>query len=184
MVCESPSNHRGNSNAATEAARSPTFFAKDLDPFEPYIAFMIDVEIVRNGLAYPLLHWYRPDLWVDIQSKDAILGNRTSAEASYVGPQPNIGPAHTYVLLLFRQPLNYKFPQCFQSILPLSEDARKGFDLHAFMEIAGLDDLVGANYFHSQNPDDGATTTSLSRPACAATMKLKNAATYSPRVDV
>ena len=131
------------------------------------MAFMIDVEVVNSGLAYPLLHWYRPDLWADTSTDAFILRNMTNTEAAYVGPQPNPGPSHSYVVLLFRQPLNYRFPDCFQYMLPLSQEARAGFDLRVFMEMAGLKELVAANYFVSQNPESRPTTTSLMKPPCA-----------------
>ncbi|KAH8799353.1 phosphatidylethanolamine-binding protein [Xylogone sp. PMI_703] len=150
----------------TEAASIPTL-AAHLDPFEPHIAFMIDIEIIQSGLAYPLLHWYQADLWVDNLTGESILRNLTDNGAAYVGPQPKPGPSHTYVILLFRQPLNYKFPPCFSDMLPLSIEARSGFDLHLFMKIAGLKDLLAANYFTSQEPRSRPTTTSLSRPPCA-----------------
>lgn len=145
----------------------PTLAYTGLDPFEPYMAFMIDVEVVHSRLAYPLLHWYQPDLWADTSTDAFILRNLTNNAAAYVGPQPNSGPSHSYVVLLFRQPLNYKFPDCFQYMLPLSMEARAGFDLHLFMEMAGLKELVAANYFTSQNPESRPTTTSLMKPPCA-----------------
>jgi hypothetical protein len=146
----------------------PTLSAAHLVIFEPYIAIMIDMEIIDAGRAYPLLHWYQPDLWVDTQSTEFVLHNFTNTGAAYVGPQPNPGAAHTYVTLLFRQPLNYKFPECFSSIFPLSIEARAGFDLHLFMKMAGLKDILAANYFTSQDPNSRPTSTSLSKPPCAA----------------
>ncbi|EED18836.1 conserved hypothetical protein [Talaromyces stipitatus ATCC 10500] len=159
----------------SEAMFMPTLSYSDLDPFEPYIAFMIDVEVVHSGLAYPLLHWYQADLWADTTTNEFTLRNLTNAGAAYVGPQPNAGPSHSYVLLLFRQPLNYRFPECFQYMLPLSMEARAGFDLQSFIELSGLENLVAANYFLSQNPESRPTTTSLMKPPCA-TKKFRGSA--------
>ena len=161
----------------------PTLAYTGLDSFQPHMAFMIDVEVVHSGLAYPLLHWYQADLWADT-STEFILRNMTNTGAAYVGPQPNPGPTHSYVVLLFRQPLNYKFPDCFQYMLPLSMEARAGFDLHLFMEMAGLKELVAANYFVSQNPQSRPTTTSLMEPPCATGKFAGNIETDVVRSDL
>ena len=128
---------------------------------------MIDVEIVRSGVAYPLLHWYQPDLLVDTRTSGFLLRNFTDAGAPYVGPQPNAGPSHSYVVLLFRQPPDYKFPECFNSIFPLSIEARRGFDINLFIKISGLEEPFAANYFTSQHPDSRVTSTWLSHAPCA-----------------
>ena len=147
-------------------------------------AFMIDVEVVHSRISYPLLHWYRPDLWADISTGEFILRNMTNSGAGYVGPQPNPGPSHSYVILLFRQPLNYRFPDCFEYILPLSLEARAGFDLRLFMEMAELKELVAANYFQSQNPESRPTTTSLMKPPCATAKFTGNFETEYLRSDL
>lgn len=129
---------------------------------------MMDVEIIHSGVAYPLLHWYQPDMLADYTNGDEfVLNNFTNSGAPYVGPQPNPGPSHSYVILLFRQPPIYKFPQCFDTIFPISVETRGGFDLPAFIKIAGLGELLGANWFTSQTPESRVTSTSLSKASCA-----------------
>lgn len=125
------------------------------------------MEIIHSGVAYPLLHWYQADLLVDTQSNKFVLRNFTNTGAPYVGPQPNPGPSHSYVILLFRQPPDYKFPQCFHGIFPISVQARGGFDIRLFTEMAGLKELFAANYFISQDPYSVVTSTWLNQPPCA-----------------
>lgn len=138
---------------------------------------MIDTEIINGGVAYSMLHWYQADLWVNTQTTESMLQNFTNTGADYVGPQPNPGPSHTYVLLLFRQPLNFKFPPCYESILPLSVEARRGFDIHDFLGVAGLKELVAANYFMCQDPKSRPTSTFLNRPPCATYPSVENSGT-------
>jgi phosphatidylethanolamine-binding protein len=145
---------------------------------------MMDVEIIRSGVAYPLLHWYQPDLWVDTQTSEFVLRNFTDTGAPYVGPQPNPGPSHSYVVLLFRQPPDYRFPQCFNSIFPISIETRGGFDLHLFIKMAGLEEPFAANYFTSQDPDSRVTSTWLSQAPCATKTWTGNAVTEDLHKDV
>ena len=146
----------------------PTLSSAHLNVFESYIAFMMDIEVIHFGVAYPLLHWYQPELWVDTRTSEFVLRNFTNTGAPYVGPQPNPGPSHSYVILLFRQPPDYKFPNCFDSIFPISVETRGGFDLRLFIKMAGLGEPLAANYFMSQTPESRVTSTSLSKPPCAA----------------
>ena len=134
---------------------------------------MMDVEVVHSKTAYPLLHWYQPDLRVDTKTGEFVLHNSTDGGAHYVGPQPIPGPDHTYVVLLFRQPSDYQFPDCFDSIFPISVETRKGFDLHRFITVTGLGEPIAANYFTSRNSGQVTespahpTTTFLSHGPCA-----------------
>jgi len=155
-----------------EAFSVPTLSSTQLDPFEPHIAFMIDLEIIKQGITYPLLHWYQADLWSSPQTSSSPLLNATNTGAPYVGPMPIPGAKHTYVVLLFRQPLDYKFPTCFNDIFPISLETRSGFDIHLFMKMAGLENLVAANYFYSQNPESLPTATSLKSPECAKATEI------------
>lgn len=145
---------------------------------------MVDTEIINDGVAYPVLHWYQADLWVNTQTDNAVLHNFTNNGAEYVGPQPNPGPSHTYVLLLFRQPLNYKFPKCYEDMLPLSVEARRGFDLHDFLVVAGLTDLVAANYFMCQDPKSRPTSTYLNKRPCATHPVGGDSGTEAVHVDL
>jgi phosphatidylethanolamine-binding protein len=139
--------------------------------FRSYVAVMMDVEVNHAGTATPLLHWLQSDLRVH----DPITGrlrNSSDDGAPYVGPQPVPGPRHTYVLLLFEQPGQYTFPECFSRMLLISAETRAGFNLDLFIKVVGLPEPIAASYFTAQNeekpsaPPSKVTTTSLSTAPC------------------
>ncbi|KAF2215738.1 hypothetical protein CERZMDRAFT_15437, partial [Cercospora zeae-maydis SCOH1-5] len=115
-----------------------------------YMVFMIDIQSVRSGVARSMLHWFQPDLRVVSTSGGwSQLSSATTSNisAAYVGPQPLPGPLHQYAVLIFRQPPDFEFPECFESMLPATIDARAGFDLEQFMNVTRLSPPVAANYF-------------------------------------
>ena len=130
---------------------------------------MIDTEVNHAGVATVMLHWYQPSLYVS--DMGGALSNRTDDGAHYVGPQPPPGSSHIYVILLFKQPVDYVFPQCFSGIFPISVPTRAGFDIMQFMRVAGLDNPIAANYFLASNPErvtttQGVTSTFVSTALC------------------
>ncbi|OKL57043.1 hypothetical protein UA08_07378 [Talaromyces atroroseus] len=158
----------------SQAYYKPHIHAPDVLPIYPlYISFMIDVEVNHNGISTSMLHWYQPDL--RISDSDGLLLNLTNNGADYVGPQPPPGPRHVYVLLLFVQPSDFLFPECYSRVFPISIPTRVGFDIGQFMRIAGLDEPVAANYFVAGNPTPASTpipriwTTSMSSARCEST---------------
>ena len=130
---------------------------------------MIDPDVIDNGKATTFLHWYQADLLKSPYSNE--LFNHSINGASYVGPGPPPGPSHRYTLLLFVQPPGYIFPECFSAMLPLTLSARHGFNIEQFMQVAGLEGPIAANYFKVVNSDPVtstrvATATSLSSASC------------------
>ena len=133
------------------------------------MGFMIDLDVIEEGKATTILHWYRPDLLMNPNSGE--LFNLSDHEATYVGPTPPPGPSHRYVFLLFLQPTGYSFPDCYSAMLPLTLPARQGFNIEQFMQVAELSMPVAANYFTAVNPNIAistrvATATSLSSANC------------------
>jgi hypothetical protein len=138
-----------------------------------YITFMIDIDVNEAGTATTLLHWYQPNLVVG-SDRSLSASNTVDPSAPYAGPAPLVGPAHRYVILLFKQPIDYVLPDCYASITPLTLAARMGFDIEEFMQVAGLGSPVGANWFKVKNDTPATTTvaitsTYVSSAACAAT---------------
>lgn len=76
--------------------------------------------------------------------------------AFYIYPQPPAdGLAHSYVVLLYQQPLNWTLPTNYSGIVGTDMTAlqnRYGFDAADFQQSAGLNGaLVGTNYFRVLN---------------------------------
>ena len=131
--------------------------------------FMIDLDVIKDGKATTILHWYQADLLKSPGSGE--LFNLSDNGAVYVGPTPPSGPSHRYMLLLFVQPSGYVMPGCFSDILPLTLPARQGFNIEQFMQVAGFDEPIAANYFNAVNSDPATSTrvvtaTSLSSADC------------------
>lgn len=134
---------------------------------------MIDPDVIDNGTATTFLHWYQADLLNRPFTGE--LFNNTDNGAAYVGPSPPPGPAHRYTLLLFVQPWDYVFPECFEDMLPLTLSARHGFDVELFVRVAGLGRPVAASWFFvgdggSVTATRVATATSLSSAGCQAAL--------------
>ena len=131
--------------------------------------FMIDLDVIEDGKATTILHWYQPDLLMNPNSGE--LFNLSDNGALYVGPTPPPGPSHRYMFLLFVQPSGYVIPECFLDILPLTLPARQGFNVEQFMRVTGLGKPIAANFFSAVNSDTAtstrvATATSLSSADC------------------
>ena len=129
---------------------------------------MIDLDVIEDGRATTILHWYHADLLMN--PIDGELFNLTESEAVYAGPTPPPGPSHRYVFLLFLQPPGYKFPECFSAVLPLTLPARQGFDVKQFMQVVGLSEPIAANYFSAVNTVRATST----RLATGTTMSSAN----------
>jgi hypothetical protein len=122
-----------------------------------------------------ILHWYQPNMrirhrenfWLEpagSHTTDAEwvmpppgLVNSTSG-AEYIAPQPPPHTHHRYVYLLYRQPRGYKFPDCFGHIFPKTVEARAGFDIRQFTDVAGLQFPVAGNYFYVDNSEPVTST--------------------------
>ena len=130
---------------------------------------MIDPDVIEDGKATTILHWYQADLLKDPSNGE--LFNLSDNGALYAGPTPPPGPSHRYILLLFVQPSRYVLPECFSHILPLTLPARRGFDMEQFMRVTGLGKPIAANFFSVVNSNPAtstrvATATSLSSADC------------------
>ena len=151
----------------------PELSAQHLHIQEKYLVFMIDPDVIDDGKATTFLHWYQADFSLKSPPYGGELVNHTDNGAAYVGPAPPPGPSHRYILLLFVQPSDYVFPECFSDMLPLTLAARQGFDIELFVQVAGLGEPIAANYFFVGNEGPVtatrvATATSLSEAACEA----------------
>lgn len=127
----------------------------------------IDLDAILPGthVQSVILHWYQPNLSMECTStKEPLLkipGKRPEVAASYIAPRPPPNTHHRYVFLLFKQPPQYKFPDCFAHIFPESVSARSGFDIKTFIQVAKLDPTIAMSYFFGRHdPADGESTTS------------------------
>ncbi|KAL2002557.1 hypothetical protein VTN02DRAFT_6506 [Thermoascus thermophilus] len=107
-----------------------------------------------------------------VNSPTRALVNRTDDGAVYIGPRPPPGSNHRYVFLLFEQPDGYALPECYSHILPVTIEARAGFDIEHFMQVTKLRQPAAGNYFFVEGDGDvtttlTATTTSVLAPVCS-----------------
>lgn len=143
---------------------------------------MIDLDGMLPGTAIQtvVLHWYQPNMVFNCTQKghrDLLrpgINCTASHIAPYIPPQPPPCSHHRYVYLLFAQSPSYRFPECFSHIPPKTVDARAGFDMRQFMQVAALDPPIAVNYFVARNnatdddrsPSPSATTTSFRSVTC------------------
>lgn len=161
----------------TDVVTQPVLRPTHLQPDTNYIVFLIDPDVVHDYNATTILHWYQPNCHVSQATGDFVVPTEDGAQ--YVGSQPPPGEKHRYIFLLFEQPLKYVFPQCFQTIFPVSVASRSGFDITYFMEITGLGSPVAANWFSVERAGEASTTrvittTSLSHAPCKATQVVRH----------
>ena len=120
-----------------------------------YLIFLIDLDVILNATtATTILHWYQPNLVVSCNKKETSINpskrqktGPAKSRAPYIGPRAKGIKHHRYVFFLFEQPRKYRFPECFSHIFPEKVDARAGFDVVQFANVAGLERLVGINWF-------------------------------------
>jgi hypothetical protein len=108
---------------------------------------MIDIDIYRNGRYTHLLHWYQSDLALVETTSELVPTCSTRKRAAYGGPSPPPSSTHRYVELVFKQPIEYKFPVDFEPYLEPSIPARLFFNITDFVKAANIGDPVAANYF-------------------------------------
>ncbi|KAE8167977.1 phosphatidylethanolamine-binding protein [Aspergillus tamarii] len=112
------------------------------------------------------LHWYQPDMvcamqqgaLMNISNGKGILEKidgdpgggvlvNLSVGAEYIAPRPPPFSHHRYVYVLFNQKKDYQFPKCYSHIFPQTAEARAGFNIQQFVDIAKLDAPAAGNYF-------------------------------------
>jgi len=103
----------------------------------------------RSGAQSPFLQALLTGFTNSWQNIDAVhvLSTSGTGPVPYQAPSPTvIVPAHpyTYVELLFEQPKGFEIPKSMESVVT----GRYGFNITEFMEEAGLDDPVRANFFY------------------------------------
>ncbi|KAL2843321.1 hypothetical protein BJY01DRAFT_235711 [Aspergillus pseudoustus] len=124
-----------------------------LDPGWTYHLLSVDLDVPNMRISRREHFWLEPAGYTK-GDEDGMHGlvNSTSSGAEYIAPQPPPNSHHLYVYLLYRQQRGYKFPICFGHIFPMSVEARAGFDMRQFTDVAGLQFPVAGNYFYS--PED------------------------------
>lgn len=130
-------------------------------------SFMIDPDAIEGGKLTTILQLYQSD--VSLKPHPGRLFNHTQDGASYVGPNSPPGPGHRYVLLMFAQAADYRFPECFWIMISPALSAREGFNLEQFIEVANLGQPIAATWLRLVSPQAAtstqrATATSLSSP--------------------
>jgi len=121
------------------------------------ILFMIDMDVARNGIRVPLLHWLMPGVTNPSGTLSIPTTVSPANSVSYAQPNPPAGDfAHRYVFLLFAQPSNFTFPLAFAN----ASSNRVGFDMPRFLSAAQLSSQpLAANFIQVQNASVLATTT-------------------------
>ncbi|KAI9935052.1 hypothetical protein ASPWEDRAFT_175772 [Aspergillus wentii DTO 134E9] len=156
-----------------ETAPLPQISIIGLDCHKTYLVLFIDLDALLQPIATitPVLHWYQPDLIPNCVDHPHLLTNTSTSGASYIPPQPPPHSHHRYTYLLYEQPQSYTFPECFGYIFPTTPEGRGGFNVRQFMDVAGLNGPVAANYFFVINQGGvtasvTATTTSIRSAPC------------------
>lgn len=117
----------------------------------PYLLLMVDPDARTNGTFVTILHWLQQDLAPS--ASNGTTKSLTSTATGYATYRPPAPPAelparpHRYIQLLFNQPSNFSIPTAFQQAVAM----RRGFDYAAFVQQAGLGEVLAANYFLVQN---------------------------------
>ncbi|RAK94057.1 citrate synthase [Aspergillus costaricaensis CBS 115574] len=136
----------------------PILSTQHLPLHQTYIILFLDLDVLYNHTtATVILHWYQPDLIPYPNNTNILLPNPqvpTRKSAPYIGPQPPTNSHHRYLYLLYTQPSNYIFPECFEHIFPPTAEARAGFDMKLFADAAGLGTPVAGNWFYVRNEVD------------------------------
>ncbi|CAG7927770.1 unnamed protein product [Penicillium olsonii] len=134
-----------------------------------YILIFIDLDAILPGTKVQsiILHWYQSHLLVDCTNPhhpSLIVPGKSHEDrgplaASYIAPRAPPHTRHRYVFLLFAQPSEYLFPDCFSHVFPETPSARSGFDIRRFAQAAGLDLPLAMNFFIGRHePTDGGPT--------------------------
>ncbi|KAE8354200.1 citrate synthase [Aspergillus coremiiformis] len=149
-----------------ETANLPIISTHGLDSKSTYLLLFVDLDVRYKLNATVALHWYQPDLVPIFENnssversrhnsglgeigncaRDGILRNQ-SMGAEYIAPRPPPYSHHRYVYFLFNQGPEYQFPNCYSHIFPPTAEARGGFNIHQFVDVAQLDAPVAGNYF-------------------------------------
>lgn len=117
----------------------------------------LNLQIDPNATRPSFLHWLQTNLTANPRSPSendkTLLTSNTPATDPYIKPQPPRGTGrHRYILLLFQQPADFAIPAAFANIVhPQQTTDRSAFNLTAFVNAAGLDAPVAANFFFAEN---------------------------------
>lgn len=167
-----------------DTTMTPEIGTNNLQCDRKYLLFFIDLDVIFPGTKVQsvILHWYQAHLFMDCTNPHhpslRVPGknheDKYPLEASYIAPRPPPNTHHRYVFLLFAQPSEYLFPDCFAHVFPETVGARSGFDVAKFIQVAGLDPPIAMNYFIGRNqpaedeptPVVSATTTSFRSVDC------------------
>jgi hypothetical protein len=136
-----------NSWLLLETKLQPTLHLRGGDKHAKYVLIMADISVIlpNTTTGSTLLHWYQPGLTLSSTGELEVDPKCPGPAAEYIGPAPPEG-VHRYVYLLYREPEGYEFPGCYASVVPATPDARIGFDLKAFVKVAGLGKPLAANW--------------------------------------
>lgn len=116
---------------------------------------MLDLDIAGIFSTHiALLHWMAQGL-VNAPSSQNLSAESSEQEsmiAPYLSPNPlPLTGNHSYLILLFTQPPQFKFPKAYAYLDPPKiEILRAGFNVTKFAAAAGLGKPVGATYWLEQ----------------------------------
>ncbi|PWY74901.1 citrate synthase [Aspergillus eucalypticola CBS 122712] len=166
----------------------PILSTQHLPLHQTYTILFLDLDVLYNHTtATVILHWYQPDLIPYPNNTNILFPNPqvpTRKPAPYIAPQPPTNSHHRYLYLLYTQPPNYTFPECFEHILPPTAEARAGFDMKLFADAAGLGTPVAGNWFYVRNEVDlptGSGSGSKGGVATSTSMSTATTTTTSMR---
>ncbi|KAE8143518.1 citrate synthase [Aspergillus pseudotamarii] len=156
----------GDTILKSKTANLPIISARGLNSELTYLLLFFDLDVIYGMNATVALHWYQPDMvctmqqgaMMDISNSKEMVEKREgnsgggvlvnlSMGAEYIAPRPPPFSHHRYVYLLFNQKSDYRFPKCYCHIFPQTAEARAGFDIQQFVDIARLEAPAAGNYF-------------------------------------
>lgn len=140
-----------------DIAVNETYDALNNDYTGQYLLFMVDPDASypENPLNRFIIHWWQEGLTKSTTEVDSAsiggtrLVNDTAPRVSYRRPRPPTNSsAHRYIQYLFEQPSNFQVPEAYSGY---NDQNITRFPFVQFLNDAGLEAPVAANYFYCSN---------------------------------
>lgn len=140
-----------------DIAVNETYAALNNDYTGQYLLFMVDPDASypENPQNRFIIHWWQQGLTKSTtEANSASIGgtrlvNNTAPRVSYRRPRPPTNSsAHRYIQYLFEQPSNFQVPEAYSGY---NDQNITRFPFQQFLNDAGLEDPVAANYFYCSN---------------------------------
>ncbi|KAK5079901.1 hypothetical protein LTR70_005632 [Exophiala xenobiotica] len=140
-----------------DIAVNETYAGLNNDYTGQYLLFMVDPDASypENPQNRFIIHWWQEGLTKSTTEVDSAsiggtrLVNDTAPRVSYRRPRPPTNSsAHRYIQYLFEQPSNFQVPEAYSGY---NDQNITRFPFEQFLNDAGLEAPVAANYFYCSN---------------------------------